>query len=518
MQVSPLTKYKNSVFQIFTVSAIYSHSLPYSLQGDVLSSGTGFLIDSKRGLICTNAHVVANAISIVAHSSCCPNVDLRMRLISICREKDLAVCQLVRDDLEMLMKNEVHELEFGNSLLLSEMDEVASVGYPLSQNSIKFTQGNISGFQNGLEFEDSVIATEEDNCTFIQTTAPINEGNSGGPLLDVNGKVIGVCSAGIQDRQSTGYAIPSIVVLSVLPELLKPVENDEHAPYFDEVESSIIIPRGGNEMCFTDGKCIKTPHVVVCPKMGIKWCPSNQKLLSRYDEDYTGIYVSSVYDYSVFKSSLTNGDIIAGIEIDTHYGILQGVVDNYGYVNCTIEGFNYKIRKLSIRDVIDYCVIGENIRLWILRDTRKFYVQTQFECIPLTYEMKNCGAKFFSYPHFVKPEYGILAGMCVVPITLELALEVPELSYYVKGKCRNKTYLYLSKIFPGTEASRVKSLREGDIISKVCGEKVNNLQHALDIVKFYPEVWIENTKSDILFLSKEQANEDTEMVNNNFIV
>lgn len=503
-----LEKFRNSVVQISSVAATYRISAPY-LQGATTSStGSGFIVDKKCGLVLTNAHVVANAVSLSAIISCCPGIDMKMRLISVCREKDLAVCQIFQDYLDLLPHN-IAEFEFGNSLEVKEMEKVVSIGYPLSQTSIKFSQGIISGFQNGLEFEDVAIATEEDNCTFLQTTAAINEGNSGGPLINKKGQVIGVCSAGITSRQGTGYAIPSTVVLSMMYELQKPIRDLDRAPYIQELEEAgipILTPLGGQEICYTNKKCVKNPHVVISPKLGIRWCPTNDILLkSKFDSDDPGIYVSNVYKYSIFGNELKKGDLLCRIRVNTYFREIDAFIDSNGYAEIGLH------RKMSLRDILDCALHGSEIKIWVKRG-----IPDSVKGLTLTTSFVNSDISHsFKYPHFHRCDYYFISGLCIVPISLELALEIPELSEYVRCKKRDKSYLYVSEVFPGTEASSVKSLKAGDILKKFCGVKIKNIQHLQTMFEDLCEestFTLENSHGDVLCVTKERAIQDIRMI------
>lgn len=89
-------------------------------------------------------------------------------------------------------------------LLVQYGQEVLTLGYPLGMDSLKLTEGIISGRQE----------------SYFQTDAPLNPGNSGGPMLNEDAKVIGINVAIVQQSQNVGFAIPSHH-LSMLFESLK---------------------------------------------------------------------------------------------------------------------------------------------------------------------------------------------------------------------------------------------------------------------------------------------------------
>ena len=82
-------------------------------------------------------------------------------------------------------------LEFGNSQYLNDTDPVLVVGYPLGEKNIPTT-----GVLSGNQMEYNLLYDRK--VSYAQISAAVNPGNSGGPLIDLSGKVIGVNSAGIQ--------------------------------------------------------------------------------------------------------------------------------------------------------------------------------------------------------------------------------------------------------------------------------------------------------------------------------
>jgi serine protease Do len=165
---------------------------------DRKASGTAFIVDIMNGLVITNAHVASNAISISGRMARFGEYDFSLRVISICREKDIALCQLSRVDIDKILVDKTADqinMRFGDNMLLRETDPVVAIGFPLGQKSIKFTTGVVSGFHansSAEDDEDGSLLTEEESPSYIQITAPINPGNSGGPLLNRKGEVVGV--------------------------------------------------------------------------------------------------------------------------------------------------------------------------------------------------------------------------------------------------------------------------------------------------------------------------------------
>lgn len=190
---SIMERYKNSVLQLICVRGAYDPFRPQLQPRDTKSSGTGFIVDIQRGLVLTNAHVCTNAIAISGRMVRFGERDFRLNLVSICKEKDIALCQLVSDDLAVILDgkspNEINMI-FGDHMLLKETSNVVAIGYPLGQKNIKFTTGVVSGFHAFTEDDNGEDKTPEEEPSYIQITAPINPGNSGGPLVNTDRKSV----------------------------------------------------------------------------------------------------------------------------------------------------------------------------------------------------------------------------------------------------------------------------------------------------------------------------------------
>lgn len=169
--------------------------------------GTGFII-RKDGLILTNAHVVQGADIIKVQLSG-TNGDkeelFEAELIGQDQRSDIALIRIKA-------KGDLPVLELGTSADLQVGEWVLAVGNPFG-HSHTVTSGIVSAI--GREID------EINRYPFIQTDASINPGNSGGPLVNTEGKVIGVNSAIDARAQGIGFAIPIDEVKAILPILEK---------------------------------------------------------------------------------------------------------------------------------------------------------------------------------------------------------------------------------------------------------------------------------------------------------
>ena len=170
------------------------------------SLGSGVIIDSESGYVVTNHHVIENADQIRVRLD--DGRSFEAKVVGADPEADVAVIQIPAQGLKAI--------NMGDSDLLRVGDFVVAIGNPfgLSQTA---TSGIVSALgRSGLRIE-----SYED---FIQTDASINQGNSGGALVNLRGELIGVNTA-ILDRGGgnvgIGFAIPVNMVVSLTAQIIE---------------------------------------------------------------------------------------------------------------------------------------------------------------------------------------------------------------------------------------------------------------------------------------------------------
>jgi serine protease Do len=168
--------------------------------------GSGFIIDSK-GTVVTNNHVIQGAEDILVSVN--GSAEYKAIVIGTDPYMDLAVLEIVSDE-------KFKPVSFGDSDKARIGDWVIAIGNPFGFGG-SVTSGIISSRNRDIGL------TRYDD--FIQTDASINQGNSGGPLFDLNGKVIGINTAIIAPGSSgsigIGFAIPSNPASKVVEQLIK---------------------------------------------------------------------------------------------------------------------------------------------------------------------------------------------------------------------------------------------------------------------------------------------------------
>jgi S1-C subfamily serine protease len=204
------TAYSNDLEKIlgdanrYTVKIYNSTDTPFVEDNYNPSSGSGFLIDKKNGIIITNAHVgsYSPALNRINFKYSDP---VQTKQVYIDPDIDLELLQM---DPQLIPKNAIEaKLQCKNDYKPGQ--SVVAFGHPAGKD-FTITRGIISAIRYETDFFEA-----------IQTDAAINRGNSGGPLIDVStGEVIGISSFGVEDNQGLNFALPSYAVCKVL-ELFK---------------------------------------------------------------------------------------------------------------------------------------------------------------------------------------------------------------------------------------------------------------------------------------------------------
>ncbi len=235
-----------------------------------LGSGSGFIIDPS-GLIVTNEHVISNAREIYVNLS--SGAQIKAQVVGEDEWSDLAVLKIDLNDLPEESRD-LPYITFGNSGEIRVGQTVIAIGNPLG---MEFARTVTAGIVSAV---DRIVNVGDRQYSLVQTDAAINSGNSGGPLLNLAGDVIGInqvkiASAGIE---GLGFAIPSDQAKPIIEQLIEYGE-------------------------------------VIRPYLGIKGLPMNTRyaiyLNSSVDR---GIYVDEVIvDSPAYKSGLQHNDIIVSI-------------------------------------------------------------------------------------------------------------------------------------------------------------------------------------------------------------
>ena len=183
---------------------------PFGIPQEGDATGSGFVVD-KQGDIITNAHVVEGADSVdVSFDESGNSVPAEVKGVDT--SADVAVLKVDPSDVKDLTP-----IPLGDSSKAEVGDPVIAIGNPFGY-SRTVTTGIVSGLQRQIQAPNGFTISN-----VIQTDASINPGNSGGPLMDANGRVIGINSqiatGGGQGSVGIGFAVPINTAKKLLPDL-----------------------------------------------------------------------------------------------------------------------------------------------------------------------------------------------------------------------------------------------------------------------------------------------------------
>jgi serine protease Do len=204
--VSPNTIYEMARKQVISVT---TEASGYSGENAVVSSGSGFII-SNDGYILTNHHVIESA----AARGFALKVYLEdgtaydAQIVGYEQENDVAVLKIAAEGLDAVTTGDSDTAKVG--------DSIYAVGDPLGQLKYTMTDGIISAL-------DRVVAVDrQTSISMFQISAAVNSGNSGGPVYDTKGEVIGIVSAKYSSDgvEGLGFAIPINDAVEIAEQLI----------------------------------------------------------------------------------------------------------------------------------------------------------------------------------------------------------------------------------------------------------------------------------------------------------
>ena len=181
---------------------------------EVEGIGSGFIIN-EEGYILTNYHVIQGAQEISVTLS--NDVTTTAQVVNYDENQDVAMIKITDENVEI-----PETVELGDSDALQPGEEVIAIGTPLSTElSSTVTKGIISATSRSVAVESGVT------MNLIQTDAAINAGNSGGPLVNTKGEVVGINSSKISGEavEGIGFSIPINDIKDKIESLSKPILN-----------------------------------------------------------------------------------------------------------------------------------------------------------------------------------------------------------------------------------------------------------------------------------------------------
>jgi len=176
-----------------------------------IGGGSGFIV-SPDGFVLTNKHVVVDPkadYTVVASEG----KKYHAKVVARDPINDVAILKVEANDLPYVELGESTDLELGQT--------VVAIGNALGQFQNTISTGVVSGLSRHIMAQSGVEGQQQELRGVIQTDAAINPGNSGGPLVDIDGKAIGINSAVVFGAQNIGFAIPINAAKKALADIKK---------------------------------------------------------------------------------------------------------------------------------------------------------------------------------------------------------------------------------------------------------------------------------------------------------
>lgn len=408
---------KDTVVQIVVHAVDFDFLQPYRTPAQGTAYGSGFFISDQGDLI-TNAHVIDQATAIWLQIPSLGKRVIDADVIGVVPERDIALLRVRKDDLQFIQRElgSVPYLTLGDSDLIRRSDDLLAAGYPLGQHLFKTTEGTMSGREQHL----------------IQISAPINPGSSGGPLLNVQGEVVGVNAAGVTTAQNVGYAIPINEVKALLPELSK-------------------------------NRLVRRPFLGFAVNNGVE-------ALAEYlgNPRPGGSYVVEVFK----GSSMERGGLLSG---DMIYEINSYPVDAFGEMTVP-----WSEDKLFLIDYVGRLTVGQDVNLVVYRRGERKELHVKFDPSELSAIPRV-------YPGHEEIDYEVFAGMVVMQLTKNhiqlLGPQAPGLARYTEMRLQTSPALVITHIFPNSQLFRARNVSLGSTINEVNGVQVNTLSEYRQALK-----------------------------------
>ena len=222
--VSITTKSVQEVQNYFGMYGMYGYA-PQQQEQEVEGSGSGIIVGKNDDelLIATNYHVVEGADTLSVAFTDGNAVEASVKGFD--EERDLAVVSVSLDDVEDDTMDAISIANIGSSDDLKVGEQVVAIGNALGYGQ-SVTTGIVSAKNRRMDSDNNTVTDGSDDSSdgvnLIQTDAAINPGNSGGVLINMDGQVVGINNAKLEDTsvEGMGYAIPITTAKTILTDLM----------------------------------------------------------------------------------------------------------------------------------------------------------------------------------------------------------------------------------------------------------------------------------------------------------
>jgi len=294
--------------------------------GHVISSnGSGF-IATENGMILTNHHVVSKAYEVEVKLT--SGETYKGVVIDVDEEKDLAAVKLITKKENIKFPH----VGLGSSSELRPGELVAALGSPL-----KLSNTVTAGIISSLHRPSEDLGMKNKDMLYIQTDAAINVGNSGGPLINLDGEVIGINCITVQQAAGISFAIPSDIAKEFLQGAI-----EKEKQYIQNGGVNQFIKHRHNKFYIGVTLLTLTPEII----LGLQ-----QRNPQYFGNLKRGVYIACVNPGSPSeRSGLLNGDIVIGIndndvsesgdiykEVKKGDSIVMKIIRNGKTIHCKVE-------------------------------------------------------------------------------------------------------------------------------------------------------------------------------------
>lgn len=310
----------SSVGIVSEVEVSYTYPFGFGTQKGVSeASGSGFIY-SADGYIITNHHVIENAskVTVILHDS----TQYEAEVIGSDSLSDIAVLKITPDESSKLIP-----MEIGNSDELVVGESVVAIGCPAGIEFIgTVTDGIVSAINRNVEISDNYGSTQK-TMTLIQTNATINHGNSGGPLINTRGQVIGINTLKLNSSsyEGIGFSIPMNGAMPIIKQLI------EHGKVIERTQEDFAYGKGvigitGSPISEDEAEYYNIPLGVLVVQID-KSSSAARAGLRRGDiiTHYNGKEVTSVQDINDAKGNARAGEeVTVTVYRDSESGLESG--------------------------------------------------------------------------------------------------------------------------------------------------------------------------------------------------
>ncbi len=424
-----------SVVRIISEGYNFNWKSPFNKSSNNNSIGTGFFIDSEYILTC--CHVVENSLKIYINIHSLDKEKYEVELISCCPCLDIAL-------LKTNSYKSKNFLELDDSDKSKATDKIIAVGYPLGLENAKYSAGIISGIEEH----------------FFQIDAPINEGNSGGPLLNSNNKVIGINTSKITTSEGIGFSTP--------------------INFFNNQKEIMLknkIVRKCNIICEFNDMDLNL------------WKYLTDDKLKEYT---TGFYIKKCYeDSDLYKNNgIETGDIL--LEINDYK------VDNFGEIKVS-----WNDEKINLDNYLKRCNKDDIIKI-------KIWSSKQKKIKEINYKLEYSFPINFGLPILEKIDYLVFGGLVLMNFSLNhvniFKDDYLDLFLANKIKFKKTPKVIISNILSGSTIKKNEVINEGNILHSINNIKIYTLDDVIKVIK-------ETVNKDSKYIILKNKNNDTVCLN-----